>query len=120
MIHNRDGWPIDYSTKLEDSAQWTLRYGTTERRESQRFSVASVLGAYATLTDPDLTVKEATILLRRARAARKGIHLPVGPAEGDAEPHGCIPQCRDFGCQDPGNPDCLNWRPVEGDESGEP
>ncbi len=63
-------WPVDVSTDDEDSAEWTLRYGTPERREEQRLSVASVLSAYEHLTDPSRSLKEVTDALRRVRTAR--------------------------------------------------
>lgn len=66
-------WPVDYSSDDEDAAQWVLRYGTTERRESQRLSVASILSAYAHLTDPELSLKGATAALRRARQAASDV-----------------------------------------------
>ena len=72
-------WPIDWSTDDEDSAQWTLRYGTPERREDQRYSVASVLAAYGHLLDPGLSMKEATMALRRARRVSADIWEAAPP-----------------------------------------
>jgi hypothetical protein len=62
-------WPVDVSSDDEDSAQWVQRYGTPERIVEQRYSVASVLGAYSHLCDPRMTLKDATAALRRARKA---------------------------------------------------
>jgi hypothetical protein len=62
-------WPVDWSSDQEDSAEWVLRYGTTERREAQRMSVASILSAYSHLVDPTLSSKGAQSALRRARKA---------------------------------------------------
>ena len=62
-------WPIDWSDEDEDTSQWALRYGSTERREAQRLSVASVLSSYAHLIDPNRSMKDATASLRRARQA---------------------------------------------------
>ena len=62
-------WPVDVSTDDEDAAQWILRYGSPERREAQRMSVASILSAYADLTDPRRSMADATAMLRRARKA---------------------------------------------------
>lgn len=73
MIHHAQvddtTWPVDYETELEDLAEWILRYGTTQRREDQRMSVASVLAAYRDLTDPRIPLKEAIARLRLARRA---------------------------------------------------
>ncbi len=66
-------WPVDIGTDDEVSAEWVLRYGTTERREAQRLSVASVLGAYEYLVDPNRSMKDATASLRRARKASKQV-----------------------------------------------
>ena len=63
-------WPVDRDDDEDKlSVQWTLRYGTTENREKQRMEAASVLAAYAHLTDPGITFKMATDALRRARKA---------------------------------------------------
>lgn len=62
-------WPVDVGTDEEDSAEWVQRYGTTERREEQRLSVASVLAAYKDMTHPGRSLKDATAMLRRARRA---------------------------------------------------
>ena len=70
-------WPIDWSDNDEDSAQWVLRYGTPERREAQRLSVASVLNSYAHLLDLDLSLEDATASLRRARAAATKVSMNV-------------------------------------------
>ena len=45
-------WPVDVSTDDEDAAQWILRYGSPERREAQRMSVASILGSGLVSTGP--------------------------------------------------------------------
>lgn len=68
-------WPVDVATEDEDSAEWILRYGITERREDQRLSVASILSAYEYLIDPNRTLKDATESLRRARKASREAHL---------------------------------------------
>lgn len=57
-------WPIP------GDAEWVLRYGTESAREHQRVFVASVVGAYSALTDPDLSQKDALAMLKRARASR--------------------------------------------------
>ena len=62
-------WPIDRSDEDEDTAQWVLRYGSTERREAHRLAVASILSSYAYLIDPNRSLKDATASLRRARQA---------------------------------------------------
>jgi hypothetical protein len=62
-------WPVDIGTGDESSAEWTLRYGSPEYRENQRLSIASVLSAYQSLTDPSQSLKDATAKLRRARKA---------------------------------------------------
>ena len=69
-------WPVDVSTDDEDAAQWVLRYGNTARREEQRMSVASILSAYADITDPRRSLKDATAMLRRARKAQANGILP--------------------------------------------
>ena len=62
-------WPVDIGTADEDSAEWTLRYGSSGYRENQRLSIASILRAYQSLTDPNQSLKDATAQLRRARKA---------------------------------------------------
>lgn len=37
-------------------------------------------------------------------SVRRTLGIPPTPSP---EPHGCIPQCREDGCQDPSNPDCM-------------
>lgn len=76
-------WPVDVMTDNEDAAQWVQRYGTPERVVEQRMSVASVLAAYAHLTDPNLTLTDATAALRRAREAARDCYLAVGLAAVD-------------------------------------
>jgi hypothetical protein len=72
-------WPVDVGTEDEDSAEWVLRYGTPERREAQRMAVASILSAYADLTGPHRSMKDATALLRHAREARAAAYLGEEP-----------------------------------------
>ena len=62
-------WPVDLSSDDEDSAEWVLRYGTPERREAQRMSVASIVSAYKDMTDPRRSLKDCTAMLRRALTA---------------------------------------------------
>jgi hypothetical protein len=64
-------WPVDVATDDEDAAQWVQRYGTPERVVEQRMSVASVLSAYAHLTDSTLTMRQAEAALHRARTAAR-------------------------------------------------
>lgn len=75
MIYNyqvgESTWPVDSITDNEDSAQWVQRYGPPERVVVQRMSVASVLSAYAHLTDPHISMTDATAALRRAREATR-------------------------------------------------
>lgn len=54
---------------VPDGAEWTLRYGTTEAREAQRYSVASIVAAYAHLLDPNVTQTDALASLKRLRRA---------------------------------------------------
>jgi hypothetical protein len=69
IVVSETSWPIDWSDESEDTAQWALRYGSTERREAQRMSVASILNSYACLIDPKRPMEDATAALRRARRA---------------------------------------------------
>lgn len=75
MIHyihvDETVWPVDVSNELEDSAQWTLRYGAHVHITDHRYSIASVLAAYASLLDPDRTTEDAIAMLRRVRKVVK-------------------------------------------------
>ena len=70
-------WPVDLSSDDEDSAEWVLRYGTPERREAQRMSVASIVSAYKDMTDPRRSLKDGTAMLRRSRTAAAEAHGSV-------------------------------------------
>jgi hypothetical protein len=54
---------------VPDGAEWTLRYGTPEAREAQRYGVASIVSAYAHLLDPSVTQGAALATLKRLRRA---------------------------------------------------
>jgi hypothetical protein len=63
VVVDETTWPVP------DGAEWVLRYGTTEAREAQRLSVASIVNAYWSLLDPNRTQGDAIAMLRRARRA---------------------------------------------------
>jgi hypothetical protein len=54
---------------VPDGAEWTLRYGTTDAREAQRYGVASIVAAYSHLLDPSVTQGDALGALKRLRRA---------------------------------------------------
>lgn len=59
-------WPVDIGGEI----QWQLRYHETGELREIRLVAASILSAYSHLTDPNLSLKDATAALRRARQAR--------------------------------------------------
>ena len=69
-VHVEDTvWPSVHHDQTANGCEWVLRYGTIDARERQRLSVASVVAAYATLTNPWCSQAEAIRALKRARAA---------------------------------------------------
>jgi hypothetical protein len=54
----------------DTTLQWRLRYSPESVTPNDMLVAASFLNAYAYLTDPSLTVKQAVASLRRARTAR--------------------------------------------------
>lgn len=59
---------IDPRSFENGGLEWVLRYGNAE---SVRYTAAMVLSGYDYLLSDDLTMKEATARLRRARFVRK-------------------------------------------------
>lgn len=62
-------WPVDVDGHTQDR----LRYGTRDDCAQERFAAASIMSAYAYLTDPTLTQADAIVSLKRARKARKSV-----------------------------------------------
>lgn len=68
-------WPVNVGR-----IEWVLRYGEPTR--SDLLIAASVLHAYAVMTDPTLTMGTAEVNLHRARQAQR--QAPI-PQEADDE-----------------------------------
>lgn len=63
-------WPVNLtSTDDQDGLEWKLRYAPDALTRGDQLVLASVVAAYAYLTDPNRTQEEARRSLRRARIA---------------------------------------------------
>lgn len=67
-----DGWPFDVTDDSnDDRLGWRLRHAPQHVSVAEMLSAAAILDAYRALVDPDISMKDATDFLRRARAARR-------------------------------------------------
>ena len=62
-------WPVDDDP--DASLQWRLRYAGSSITDRDRQAAASILSAYAALTNPRQSMKDAIASLRRAREAAR-------------------------------------------------